>query len=120
MPRIAATVSLLALLAIRSTALADECFCLKHPSGAVLRGCEIRNDFYICTDPYTSKRSAVLITADWKRTECGADCFVVRRPAAPSVPRHEDDETGDEKKPDRCSQSKKKPPERKELAPSAR
>jgi hypothetical protein len=52
------TISLLGLLAIvAGPAHADECFCLSHGSGAILRGCEsykAPNDAYptaVCTDP---------------------------------------------------------------------
>ena len=57
MQKLATTMLLLGLLATAASTRADECFCLSHGSGAILRGCEsykAPNDAYptaVCTDP---------------------------------------------------------------------
>ena len=100
MPRNAATF-VLALVAISSTARADECFCLSHSTGAILRGCEAYKaptDFYstaVCTDPESGKKSQQTMYSDWKRIEAGADrcapCQRAPRGTAAEVPRGGDD-----------------------------
>jgi hypothetical protein len=96
MPRVTATISFLALLAtISTTVRADECFCLSHTAGAMLRGCEAKGAIVLCTDPFTTKKSVPKINSDWKRIEAGTDrCEVCRPvPRGPSieVPRGDDD-----------------------------
>jgi len=101
MPKGAATLIVFALVAISSTALADECFCLSHSTGAILRGCEAYKaptDFYstaVCTDPESGKKSQQTMYSDWKRIEAGADrcapCQRAPRGTAPEVPRGGDD-----------------------------
>ena len=76
---------------------ADDCFCLIHTSGAILRGCEAYRapaDFYstaVCTDPETGKQSQQTMYSEWKRIEGGADrckpCKPVPRGTAREVPR---------------------------------
>jgi hypothetical protein len=100
MLRIVRTISLLWALAIPPTAtFADECFCLVHTSsGAILRGCEARNAFFFCTDPYSGKKEMQKISTEWKRVEPGAEfCAVCRPPPRdatpkPDGPRGDDDE----------------------------
>jgi len=97
----AASVLLTVLLAAAPVAQAQECFCLSHASGAVLRGCDTpnKNDddaTALCTDPETGKKSVVQkITTDWKRIEAGAQgCVVCRAPprgTARELPRGGDD-----------------------------
>jgi hypothetical protein len=61
-------------------ARADECFCLGHSTGAILRGCEAykaSTDFYstaVCTDPETGKRSQQTMYSDWKRIDVTPVC----------------------------------------------
>jgi hypothetical protein len=79
MPRIILVIS---VLAIGSTAHADECFCLVHPppSLAVVRGCEAKEAVILCTDPFSGKKSVQKISPDWKRVKEGTDlCSVCRR-----------------------------------------
>lgn len=90
---------LLAVLA--SDAAAAECFCLVHPTGAVLRGCTAwtaANDRYAtaaCVDPETGATSEQTLTAEWQRLADGVDrCTPCRRPAArrtPELPRGGDE-----------------------------
>ena len=98
----ATTVIFLALTADCLTALAaDECFCLSHATGAILRGCEAYKaptDFYstaVCTDPETGKRSQQTMYSDWKRIEAGADrcapCLRAPRGITDEVPRGADE-----------------------------
>ena len=97
MQKRATTISLLGLLAIVAVPTrADECFCLSHASGAILRGCEsykALNDAYPtadCTDPETGRKSLQTMYSEWKRIEAGADRCVVCRPpprAIREVPR---------------------------------
>lgn len=78
MPRIILVIS---VLAIGSTAHADECFCLVHPppSLAVVRGCEAKEAVIFCTDPFSGKKSVQKISPDWKRVKEGTDlCSVCR------------------------------------------
>jgi hypothetical protein len=85
-------------------ARADECFCLNHPTGAILRGCEAykaAGDFYltaICTDPETGKRSQQTMYSDWKRVEAGADrcnpCKPIPTGTADELPRGGNDILG--------------------------
>jgi hypothetical protein len=89
------------LAALCSTARADECFCLSHVTGAILRGCEAYkapNDAYptaTCTDPETGKKSDQTMYSEWKRIEAGADRCVICKPAprgtAKEPPRGDDD-----------------------------
>jgi hypothetical protein len=64
MPKGAATLIVVALVAISPRASADDCFCLSHPNGAYLRGCEAfkaATDFYstaACTDPEVFRMEA--------------------------------------------------------------
>ena len=98
-----ATLILLALVATCATTRADECFCLSHATGAILRGCEAykaATDFYstaVCTDPETGKRSQQTMHSDWKRIEAGADrcapCRRASRGTAVEVPRGDDNES---------------------------
>jgi len=68
---------------------ADDCFCLSHPTGAVVRGCEsykAPTDQFptaVCTDPDTGKRSQQTLYPDsnWSRVEAGADGCTPCRPA---------------------------------------
>ena len=97
MQNVATTISLLGLLAtVAGPVHADECFCLSHASGAILRGCEsykAPNDAYPtadCTDPETGRKSLQTMYSEWKRIEAGADRCVVCRPpprAIREVPR---------------------------------
>jgi|SRR5215831_9660393 len=84
---------------LSSTALSDECFCMSHASGAILRGCEAfkaPNDAYstaVCTDPETGKQSQQTMYSEWKRIEAGADrCRVCKPPPRDTreVPRGDD------------------------------
>ncbi len=104
MKKLAETMILCGLLAaLSSMAQADECFCLTHVTGAILRGCEAYkapNDAYptaTCSDPETGKKSEQTMYSEWKRIEAGADrCVVCRRgprSTAPEVPRGGDDVT---------------------------
>jgi hypothetical protein len=98
MPRIVKAISLLWALAILpAVAFADECFCLVHASsGAILRGCEARNAFFLCTDPYSGKKEMQKISTDWKRVEPGAEfCAVCRAPPRDVTPKA-DGPRGDE------------------------
>ena len=89
------------LVTLSSIARADECFCLTHATGAILRGCEAYkapNDAYptaTCTDPDTGKKSEQTMYSEWKRIEAGADRCTVCRPlprgAAKEVPRGDGD-----------------------------
>ena len=84
-------------------ARADDCFCLIHSSGGILRGCEAYkapNDQYptaVCTDPETGKQSqqTMYSSSEWKRVEGGGDrCTPCKRPArgtAEELPRGPDD-----------------------------
>ena len=82
----------------------DACFCLSHPSGAILRGCEAfqaRSDFYataVCTAPETVEVAEQLITDEWQRLAAGADrcnpCRRQTREKAPEVPRGNGDDGG--------------------------
>jgi len=88
------------LAALCPMAHADECFCLRHASGAILRGCEAYkapNDAYptaICADPETGKKSEQTMYSEWQRIEAGADycavCSPPPRGTAPEVPRGND------------------------------
>ena len=57
MKRVATLIFFAMIAAISPTGRADECFCLTHSTGAILRGCEAYKaptDFYstaVCTDP---------------------------------------------------------------------
>jgi hypothetical protein len=98
MRTVAVMVSLLGLLVPFSLLVhAEECFCLSHASGGILRGCEAYkapNDAYptaVCTDPETGKKSqqTMYSYSEWKRIEAGAQgcvCNPVAR-TAPEVPR---------------------------------
>jgi hypothetical protein len=96
-----ATLIVFALVAISATARADECFCLSHSTGAILRGCEAykgATDFYstaVCTDPESGKKSQQTMYSDWKRIAAGADrcapCQRAARGTASEVPRGGDD-----------------------------
>jgi hypothetical protein len=98
---VATMLIVLGLIAICPMARADECFCLGHSTGAILRGCEAykaSTDFYptaVCTDPETGKRSQQTMYSDWKRIEAGADrCAPCQRPprgTTDEVPRGGDD-----------------------------
>lgn len=64
----------------------DECFCIAHSLGAILRGCtayKARTDFYataVCTDPDTGKKAEQTITTEWRRLTDGEDlCTPCRR-----------------------------------------
>jgi hypothetical protein len=103
--RIIATISFVGLLAIApAAARADECFCLSHAEGAVLRGCEAftseRGEMptALCTDPLTGKKSVQKLNPEWRRIEAGADrCDVCRptpRGTSTELPRREDDARG--------------------------
>jgi hypothetical protein len=92
------------LAALSSMARTDECFCLIHATGAILRGCEAYkapNDAYptaTCVDPETNKKSEQTMYSEWKRVEAGADrCVVCKPPQQPRrtipVPRGEDNMT---------------------------
>jgi hypothetical protein len=97
MQKLTATISLMGLLATAAApAHADDCFCLSHASGAILRGCEsykALNDAYPtadCTDPETGRKSLQTMYSEWKRIEAGADRYVVCKPpprATREVPR---------------------------------
>jgi hypothetical protein len=98
MPKgVAVTLIVFGLIAICPMARADECFCLSHSTGAILRGCEAykaATDFYstaVCTDPETGKRSQQTMYSDWKRIEAGADrcapCLRTSRGPTDEVPR---------------------------------
>jgi hypothetical protein len=103
MPKpIATTLIFVALVTSMSAkAHADECFCLSHSTGAILRGCEAYKtptDFYstaVCTDPESGKKSQQTMYSDWKRIEAGSDrctpCQRAPRGTAPEVPRGDDD-----------------------------
>jgi hypothetical protein len=101
MSKSVATLILFALVGTSPTARAEECFCLSHSTGAILRGCEsykAATDFYstaVCTDPETGKRSQQTMYSDWKRIEAGADrcapCQRASRRATDEVPRGGDD-----------------------------
>ena len=87
MQKLATTMLLLGLLATAASTRADECFCLSHGSGAILRGCEsykAPNDAYPtadCTDPETGRKSLQTMYSEWKRIEAGADrCGVCKPP----------------------------------------
>jgi hypothetical protein len=97
---LATTMIAFRLIAICLTARADECFCLTHSTGAILRGCEAykaATDFYstaVCTYPETGKRSQQTMYSDWKRIEAGADrcapCLRPPRGTTDEVPRGDD------------------------------
>jgi hypothetical protein len=74
---------------------AQECFCLGHPDGAILRGCETKGSTFLCTDPETQKKSIQKVSADWKRIDVGTDrCMVCRpvpRSSANELPRGDED-----------------------------
>ncbi len=87
---------LILLLALCSAARADECFCLSHTTGAILRGCEAYKaptDYFstaVCTDPETGARSTQTMYTDWTQIKAGADRCDPCRPVArgtPEVPR---------------------------------
>jgi hypothetical protein len=96
-----ATLIAFALVAISPPARADECFCLIHATGAILRGCEAykaATEYYstaVCTDPETGKRSQQTMYSEWKRIEAGADrcapCRRASRGTTDEVPRGDDD-----------------------------
>jgi hypothetical protein len=101
MPRIAGIFILpMVAISISSTARADECFCLSHSSGAILRGCEAfkrPTDFYstaVCTDSESGKKLQQTMYSDWKRIEAGADrcapCLRSPRRTTDEVPRGDD------------------------------
>jgi hypothetical protein len=73
MPHIIKTISLLGLFAICSTAHADDCFCLVHADRAIVRGCESKDEVFLCTDPYTGKKSVQKKNSDWTRVKAGTD-----------------------------------------------
>jgi len=102
MLRTTGTILLFGLLTVLSPlAHADECFCLSHATGAILRGCEAYkapNDAYptaVCTDPDTGKKSQQTIYSEWKRIEAGSDRCLICKPAprgtARELPRGGDD-----------------------------
>ena len=101
MPRAAAALLVGLVAVVGPPAQAQECFCLGHATGAILRGCEAFSaptDFYptaICTDPETGKRSQQTMYSDWKRIEAGADrcdpCRPAARGTASEVPRGDND-----------------------------
>lgn len=80
----------------------DDCFCLAHASGAVLRGCfayKAKTDFYAtatCTDPETGQKSEQMMTQEWQRIPSGEDrckpCRAMPRGAASEPPRGGDDD----------------------------
>jgi hypothetical protein len=96
-----ATLIFFAMIGINPTGRADECFCLTHSTGAILRGCEAYKaptDFYstaVCTDPESGKKSEQTMRSDWKRIEAGADrcapCQRTPRGTTDEVPRGGDD-----------------------------
>jgi hypothetical protein len=88
-PHLIAALAFLALPAICSTALAQECFCLRHTSGAMLHGCVRQEEVYVCVDPYTTKKISTPVRPEWKRVDCGSDC-VVKRPPLELQPRSPD------------------------------
>jgi hypothetical protein len=105
MKKYAETMSLWLLLAVSSSASspaagADECFCMSHASGAILRGCEsykAPNDAYataICTDPETGKTSQQTMYSEWTLIKDGTGvCAPCRPPPAglkPLRPRGDD------------------------------
>jgi hypothetical protein len=104
MKKYALTMILCGLLTpLSSVARADECFCLTHATGAILRGCEgykAPNDAYptaTCTDPETGKKSEQTMYSEWKRIDAGADRCVVCKPPPRStkeVPREGDNVIG--------------------------
>ena len=78
----------------------DDCFCLAHTSGAVLRGCfayKAKTDFYAtatCTDPETGQKSEQMMTQEWRHIPSGEDrckpCRTIPRETAPEPPRGSD------------------------------
>jgi hypothetical protein len=88
-------------LACCSITRADECFCLIHPSGAILRGCEEfkpPRDQYstaLCVDPETLAKTRQTMYSEWKRIDSGADrclvCKPVARGPAKEIPRGNDE-----------------------------
>jgi hypothetical protein len=106
-PRIIATASLFALLAVPSMAHADECLCFTHSSGAELNRCQHKGEYLLCVDSQ-GKKSATLvsqISSDWKRVKCEdvEDVCEPPREVVPRgmlpVPRGDKPKPGDEKKP---------------------
>ena len=81
---------------------ADECFCLVHKAGAILRGCEAYrapHDYYStarCVDPLSGVPTEQIITGDWERLAEGADrcdpCRPQTRAQAPTLPRGDEDQ----------------------------
>jgi hypothetical protein len=92
---IAKSLLLALFMATTTIANAQECFCLSHPDGAILRGCEAKGATFLCTDPETLKKSVQKVSSDWKRIEAGTDRCIVCRPAARGtageVPRGDED-----------------------------
>ena len=82
-----ATLIFFAMIGINPTGRADECFCLTHSTGAILRGCEA---YKAPTDFYSTA-----VCTDWKRIEAGADrcapCQRTPRGTTDEVPRGGDD-----------------------------
>jgi hypothetical protein len=64
------------LIAICPMARADECFCLGHSTGAILRSLQSLNRLLLdcCTDPETGKRSQQTMYSDWKRIDVTPVC----------------------------------------------
>jgi hypothetical protein len=96
MTRIIETILLLTLLAtISATGRADDCFCLTHADGGIVRGCEAKGATILCTDPDTNKKSVQKISPDWKRIEAGTNrcevCAPTARGTSTELPRGKDD-----------------------------
>jgi hypothetical protein len=74
MLRLVAMIPLLGVLAVPGAAQA---FCLRHPSGAMLYGCEVSGESYSCVNRQGDKE-AVPVSSAWTRVTTGA-CVERRR-----------------------------------------
>jgi len=89
---------------VRAGETPDDCFCLAHASGAVLRGCfayKAKADFYAtatCTDPETGQKSEQMMTQEWQRIASGEDrckpCRAPGRGTASETPRGDEEKSG--------------------------
>jgi hypothetical protein len=76
-------------LLLAEVASAEECFCLHHSAGAILRGCEsykAPDDSYptaLCRDAGTGAKTQQTMYSEWRRVEEGQDGCIVCR----SIPR---------------------------------
>jgi hypothetical protein len=102
MPRlfamIPAMIPMLGVLAAPAAAQSPECFCLRHPSGNMLYGCEARVERYICEDD-RGRITMLPVRSEWRLVACGCTRSSVEWPPPPNWragrPRSEEDGTQD-------------------------